>query len=123
MVDALCEYDLDPYGTELDDPLAELYQDILHRLIEPPGSNLDDPTRGFGLQNRLSMGGRSGGLSLVVKHGIEAELLKDTRLSAVRATVTQTAVDAYSIAIQFVANEVALGITLESTGNGIRRVA
>lgn len=53
-----CLEDVDPYARELDDPLTELEQDIFHRLLEDPDSNLDawiaGESRGLGLLDLLS---------------------------------------------------------------------
>lgn len=123
MGDALCLDDLDMFGTELDDPLEELGQDLYHRLIEAPGSNLDDPNRGYGLEGRLSGGGRGSTFATSIQHGIESELSKDERVLQVRATVDSPAVGEYRIQIEIVADEGALGISLIADGAGVRRVA
>jgi hypothetical protein len=117
MVDVICFDDLDEFGGELDDPLEELGQDLYHRLIEPPGSNLDDPDRGLGLEERLS-----GPIKPSLKAEIEAELRKDDRVQAVQASITQTAADEYAVDIQVEANEGVLGIKLVKDGNGVRRI-
>lgn len=122
MVDALCLDDLDQFGTELDDPLAELYQDLYHRIIEPPGSNIDDPNRGFGLEGKLSAGVRHGGIAPWIKVGLENELRKDDRVRDVRATITDTGNGECRIEIAVVADEGKIGITLVSDGTGVRRV-
>ena len=123
MADALCIDDLDLFGTELNDPLQELAQDLYHRIIEAPGSNLDDPARGYGLAGRLSGAGRSSDLLTSIRHGIEAELRKDDRVLDVRATVESPATGEYEVTVEIVANEGVLGIKLEADGNGVRRVA
>ncbi len=123
MVDALCLEDLDLFGTELDDPLAELYQDLFHRLIERPGSNIDDPDRGFGLEQQLSGGVRPADALVTLQHGIEGELRKDDRVHDVKATVTTTAPGEYAINIQVQCDEGVMGITLVKDGDGVRRVA
>jgi hypothetical protein len=123
MVDALCLDDLDANGGELDDPLAELYQDLYHRLIEAPGSNLDDPSRGYGIEGRLSAAGRKDAVGPSIKHGIESELCKDVRVHNARATVTSPADGEYRVEIEIVADEGLLGIVLVSDGGGVRRVA
>ncbi len=122
MVDARCLDDLDLFGEELDDPLEELYQDLYHRLIEPPGSNLDDPARGYGLATRLSGSGRKAELPSTIKHGIEGEFRKDNRVHDCRADVTETAPGEYAIAIAIDADEGALRIRLEASATGVRRV-
>jgi len=122
-MEAVCLDDLDRFGAELDEPLAELAQDLYHRIIEAPGSNLDDPARGYGLEGRLSGAGRAGSLLATIQHGIEAELRKDDRVRDVRALVTTPAPGEYAIDLQIVADEGALKITLERDGSGVRRVA
>lgn len=123
MVDALCMDDLDQFGTELDDPLEELWQDLYHRLIESPGSNLDDPDRGYGLEGRLSSASRHDILGASTKHGIEMELRKDPGVQNARATVTETAANEYRLQLEIVADEGELHITLVRDGDGVRRVA
>jgi hypothetical protein len=123
MVDALCLDDLDLFGGELDDPLAELAQDLYHRIIEAPGSNLDDPARGFGLEGRLSGAGRPGTIATTIQHGLESEMRKDKRVRDARASVTSPASDEYRVDLQIVADEGVLGISLVKDGSGVRRVA
>lgn len=123
MTDALCLDDLDAFGTEIDDPLEELAQDLYHRLLEPPGSNIDDPDRGVGLVDMIS-----GSLTPdQIKHAIEMDFQKDDRVAAVSADVQQTssgqAGAEYRITISIEANEGKLGITLVANGSGVTRVA
>lgn len=79
-----CLEDMQAFDRELDDPWEELEQDLLHRLIEPPGSNIDDPERGLGLRSRLS-----GIDDPNLGRDIELEWEKDDRVEAVRALVTR----------------------------------
>lgn len=123
MVDALCWDDLDAFGTELDDPLAELLQDLFHRLIETPGSNLDDPDRGYGLPDLLSSGALPGEITTSIQHGIETELRKDDRVYSVAALVQETSKGEYSISIDIVADEEKLQLLLVASGTNVRRVA
>jgi hypothetical protein len=123
MTDARCLDDLDPFGAELDDPLEELFQDLYHRLIEAPGSNIDDPARGFGLDGRLSSSSRASVVLTTIETGICAEFRKDDRVLDVSASVTSSSPGAYEIAIRVVADEGVLGIKLARDGNGVRRVA
>lgn len=123
MTDALCWDDLDLFGGELDDPLEELLQDCYHRLLEAPGSNIDDKARGYGLEGKLSMGAPAGTIATAVASGIETELTKDERVKACVATVTSTAKGEYRIEIQIVANEEKLDLVLVADGGGVRRVA
>ncbi len=121
-MDALALDDLDMFGTELDDPLAELYQDLYHRLIESPGSNIDDPDRGYGIEGHLSGGVRPSRGLTAIQRGIEGEFRKDDRVRAVQATITSPAAGEYKIDIRVVADEGVLGITLVKDGDGVRRV-
>lgn len=82
-MDLLCHDDLDPYGRELSDDAAILWQDLYHRLIEDAGSNIDDPDRGVGVVSALS-GTASPAL---IAHRIEADFRKDERVNQVRADV------------------------------------
>lgn len=120
MVDGLCFEDLDLGGQEIDDPLAELEQDIFHRLIERPGENIDDPDRGVGLLDALS-----GPIDNDLARRIEADLHKDSRISAVRAVISaiEGGVGQYRIQVFVVVDEQELAIELESDGaGGVRRV-
>lgn len=127
MVDVVAFDDLDSFGEELDDPLEELLQDLYHRLLEPPGSNLDDPDRGLGLEDALSAAVDVATLSA----RIEAEFRKDDRVSASRVTITETAPREYLISIDVEPDVEVLGLTgaqiarlaVVSNDNGIRRVA
>lgn len=85
-MDALCFDDLDAFGTELDDPVEELQQDLFHRLIEKPGENPDDSDRGVGINAMLS-----GVVDGSLKHRIEADFVKDDRVTACNATITEVA--------------------------------
>lgn len=133
-MDVLCLDDLDAFGTELDDPLAELLQDDYHRLIEAPGSNPDDPNRGLGLEDLLSAAIAAGpnapsdAVDLAsLGPRIETELLNDDRNADVRATLsvleqtargTTFAIDVEIVSDQGLAGR--LGIT--AGPDGVRRV-
>jgi len=123
MVDALCWDDVDLFGAELDDPLEELLQDLYHRLLEAPGSNIDDKARGYGLQGKLSGGVPASKVADLISNGIEAEFRKDERVTGVAVSVTSPSTGVYQLDIQIVANESLLGIKLVSDGAGVRRIA
>lgn len=95
MTDLLCTNDLDPMAAEIDDPVDELEQDFYHRLIEPYGSNLDDPDRGVGLEDMLS-----GVVDNSLASRIDAEGKKDDRIDSVSTIVTQTGPETYQITIE-----------------------
>jgi hypothetical protein len=105
MVDGLCLFDLDPEGLELDAPLDELYQDLVHRLLEEPASNLADIDRGVGILGLVS----SAVDVSILSSAIEQDFLKDPRVHAVQVSILPI-VDAgggavtgsYNVAIQVV---------------------
>jgi hypothetical protein len=117
-MDIVCWDDLDLYGAELDDPQAELAQDLYHRLIEPRGSNLDDPDRGIGLDDALS-----GTYDPDLPRRIETEFRKDDRVAAVVATVTEISEGVFRVEIEIEADGELVPIVVESDGNGgFRRI-
>jgi len=119
MPELRCYEDMDPFAAETADALEDLAQDLYHRLIEPPGSNLDDPNRGLGIEDALS-----GPVDSGLKQRIEAELRKDVRVTAVAATITQLDTSNFRIEIAIEADEEELGLVLESDASGsVRRVA
>ncbi len=95
MTDFICLDDMDPMAGELDDPVAELEQDLYHRLITPPGRNIDDPAFGLGLEDMLS-----GFVDNSLASRIEAEFKKDDRVDSVDVAITQTAVGVFRIDIE-----------------------
>lgn len=99
ILDVVCFEDLDEYGAEITDPLESLKQDNYHRLVELPGSNIDDPGRGLGLVRLLN-----GKESDLVSAGprVEAELRKDPRNIEVRCRITPVAKGKYDVDIAIV---------------------
>lgn len=116
--DAICYSDLDALGRETDDPVEQFAQDIYHRLVETPGSNADDPDRGLGLDLMLS-----GPVEpAVLTRQIEAELLKDERTGAVRATVAEVdGAGAYRIEIEIESAAGDVKIALDNATGLFRR--
>jgi hypothetical protein len=115
MMDAVCFLDLDPFATEMDDPLGELYQDLVHRLIEEPGSNPDDVDRGVGITDRLS-----GAYSPAIAREVELDFAKDERVQACSCTVVEGAkAGSYDVEIQVVATAgtFAMAFTYDGQGN------
>ena len=118
MVDLLAFEDLDLFGTELDDPLEELRQDLFHRMIETPGSNLDDEGRGLGLLDMLS-----GQFDLSLASRIEAECRNDNRVAVARCFLTDLGGGSFRAVLEVQANGEALGVTLEADGaGGVREI-
>lgn len=119
MTEIRCFDDLDEFGAETADAYEELLQDLYHRLIEPPGSNIDDRDRGLGIEDALS-----GRVASALKHRIEVELRKDDRVTAVDAQITEIETGSFRIAISIEADEETLGLVLETdAGGALRRVA
>ena len=113
MVDALCFDDLDEFGRELNDPISELEQDIVHMLFESYGSNPDAPNRSIGLEDALS-----GPVDPGLKHRIERKLADDPRVIGAEATLTQSSDGTTRIDLKIQANESELGISLVFDGSG-----
>lgn len=107
-MDLRCWDDLDAFGDELTDPLEQLEQDNYHRLITPPGQNIDDPDFGIGLPRMLS--GNTHDLQSLGAR-IEAELRKDSRNAEVRALITPLERGVYDIAIRIVPDPEEVGTT------------
>jgi hypothetical protein len=116
VVDVVCFDDLDLQGAEMDDPVAELEQDCYHRLIEMPGSNPDDVTRGLGLISLLS-----GPIDNSLGSKIDAELRKDDRVESTAVTITETGTGEYKIEIQ-IQPEGSI-VILSSQKQGVTRLA
>lgn len=114
MVDGLAYDDLDLFGRELDDPEAELEQDLWHRLIEPKGSNPDDINRGIGLIDRIG-----GPVDANLARVIESDFLTDDRVASVVADIEQTGPGVYRIDIT-VNQDTTLSAELSATG--VRRL-
>lgn len=119
-MDGLAIDDLDEFFRELDDPFAELSQDILHMLDEVFGSNPDARTRGAGLTRALSGGANRIPL---IKSQIEAQLHDDNRISASNVLITArpTEKGSYDVHLVVVVNGQELGFDYVTDGFGIKR--
>jgi hypothetical protein len=119
-VDLKCFQDLDPFATELDDPLSELDQDVFHILVEPPGSNIDDIDRGIGIEEALS-----GRLDPMLARRIEAQLQRDERIDVARCLIEPdgTVEGHYRIDIEIEANTDVLGISFAFDGTVLRKAS
>lgn len=113
MVDGLCYTDVDPFGRELNDPLEELSQDIVHMLLESYRSNPDALARSIGLEDALSDVNAPG-----LRERIESKLTDDNRITAAEAVLTDAGGGVTRIDLRIVANETTLGISLNFDGNG-----
>lgn len=119
-MDLLCWDDVDEFGTEIDDPLLELQQDVFHMLLESFGSNPDAPSRGVGVQRRLS-----GPISINTSREIESRLKEDTRIAAARCSITPLdTVGEYRIDLLLQVDEQEIALTYDVDGAGnVRRPA
>ena len=86
ITDLVCMDDLDPNGSETTSDLQNLTQDIYHVILETLGANLDDPTRGIGIENVLSASSLDvTALPPIVDRQIEL----DARVQSSTTTLTQ----------------------------------
>lgn len=77
---------MSPFADETTSELEELEQDVYHVLIETLGSNIDDPTRGLGLDDVLS----DDEANLASVPGLaEHQIQQDDRVVAAKAKLTQ----------------------------------
>lgn len=101
VVDAVCLDDLDQNGNETTSDLQVLAQDVYHLLLEAPGSNLDDPTRGVGLDGLLSKPAPD---LVAAANTIDAQLRKDKRIGASKTTLTANPDGSYTVSVAIVVN-------------------
>ncbi|MBS2015188.1 MAG: hypothetical protein JST00_20030 [Deltaproteobacteria bacterium] len=118
LMDVVCGDDLDEFGAELDDPIEELWQDVLHMLLEDFGSNVDASERSIALEAALS-----GSESLTaIRHRVESKLSDDERIIAVDVAFQQTdggqAGSSADMTLKIQANAGVLGVTLLFDGSG-----
>lgn len=119
MAEIRCFEDMDQFGGETVDELEDLTQDLYHRLIEPRGSNIDDPERGLGIEEMLS-----GAIDGSLKSKIEIELARDPRVVAVAAAITEIEAGSYRVAIDVAVDEGELGLVLDINPDGtVRRTS
>jgi phage baseplate assembly protein W len=97
VTDLLCIDDLDPNGGETTSDLQSLAQDVYHILLEPLGSNLDDPARGVGFAGLLS----APSTKLAAAANIcDSQLRKDSRIQGSQTTLVQNSDGSYSVSVQ-----------------------
>lgn len=117
-MDLLAYDDVDEFGRELDDPLAELEQDVVHMLLESYGTNVDAPTRSIGLEDALS-----GATDPSLRHRIEQALTDDPRIDAAEAELTAVTDSSVRIHLRLQVDTTELGISVEIDGAGnVRKV-
>lgn len=113
MPDVVCFEDLDEFGRDLDDPVEELYQDIVHMLFESFGTNADAPDRSIGLEDALSAP-----TDPSLRHRIELKLTDDPRIDAAEATLVSVDDTHTRIDLKIQANATELGVALIFDGAG-----
>lgn len=85
-MDLRCLYDLDLFGAECETPLEEYEQDVIHRVIQRKGTNLDDLNSGEAIGDFLS----SQIDPEITAVRLEAEIRNDERTASVSVTIVQT---------------------------------
>lgn len=113
--DGLCVLDVDPMGGETTSDLANLIQDCYHRLLELPGSNIDDPALGIGVDLYLS-GTVTDFMALQQK--IPQQLLEDDRVSTCTAKIAQEPDSSYTIDLEVGVASGVLGLSYSYTQAG-----
>jgi hypothetical protein len=87
ITDAVWMDDIDPNGSETTSDLQSLVQDCYHVLWETLGANLDDPTRGIGVENALSNSAQD---ILAMPSNVDRQIELDDRVAKSVTTVAQT---------------------------------
>lgn len=119
-MDLLCFDDVDEYAREIDDPLEELAQDVVHTLLEAYGSNPDAPERGIGLEEMLS-----GPVDPTLAHRIETMLRdNDDRIDSAKVSISETSANAYRVDVHVSGGLGDVDVAFERDATGaIRRLA
>lgn len=114
MADVVCYDDLDDFGRDLDDPVTELEQDVVHMLLESYRTNVNALDRSIGLEDALS-GANDPGL----RHRIETKLTDDPRIDAARVVLTP--IDSQTLRVelflQLSASELKITLVYDAAGN------
>ena len=110
--DCVCWDDVDLFARETGSDLESLAQDIYHTLLEAPGSNIDVPDRGVGVESYLS--GSAANLPALATT-IDTELEKDGRIDKSSSSVTQDADGTYVLSVKVQAGAAVLGISFAYT--------
>lgn len=109
--DLVCDLDLDPFANETTSDLQNLIQDVYHLLLELSGSNLDDPTRGIGVEQYLN--GRFDDLQTLM-NTIELQISQDDRVKNCQATVQQLAnPEHYEIIVKIGVGDDTIGLSFD----------
>lgn len=105
--DLVCFDDVDPLASETSSDMQNLAQDVYHIILEGLGTNIDDPTRGVGVQNYLS--GTQAQFSAVTSI-IEAQLREDPRIDGVQCTLTDNGNNTFNIDTQIAVAQSIIGV-------------
>lgn len=116
-MDGLAFDDMDEFARELDDPAAELEQDVVHMLLEAPYSNIDDPERSIGLNQLLS-----GVFDPRIANIIEEKLERDDRITKAKVTISANALvpGEYNVEIELQPADLTILLVRDANGN-VRR--
>lgn len=113
--DLVCVDDLDPMGSETTSDFQTLQQDVYHLLIEDAGSNLDDLSRGIGVESLLN----GSNINIAdIQHLIDTELTKDDRISTCTTKVTIGDTGIYYIDITITVGASVIGFNYQFTATG-----
>lgn len=113
--DLVCVDDLDPMGNETTSDFQTLQQDVYHLLLEEAGSNLDDLSRGIGVESLLN--GSQVNIA-DIQHLIDTELTKDDRISTSSTKVTVADTGIYYIDITITVGSSVIGFNYQFTATG-----
>ena len=105
--DVSCFLDVDAFGRETESDLESLSQDVFHRLLEVPGSNIDDPTLGIGVEEMLS--GPDVILAQVTRR-IDQQLANDDRIDSVTSTLVKNPDGSFLLTIAMTVNGSVTGL-------------
>lgn len=120
ITDAVWMDDADPNGSETTSDLQALVQDCYHVLIQTLGANLDDPTRGIGVEEALS---NSAADILAMPANVDRQMLLDPRVRTSTTTVTQTGPLSWSLQTTIEPTGDVMPISFSySTGQGLQVV-
>lgn len=117
-LDLDCFNDLDQFAGELTDPIDVLVQDVIHMLIERPGSNLDNTDRGAGIIEALS-----GAVDPTLASRIDAMLQDDDRIDVAETTIQDQGSGAFQISISVHTNNQVLNLVFVNNQDGFQLVS
>jgi phage baseplate assembly protein W len=112
-----CWDDLSLFDRDLTDPVEVLAQDVYHILIEPPGSNIDDPDRGIGIPDLLSAPSDP-----TLAHRIDSQVQRDDRVSSCQTTISENSPGVLRVDLHIDTSGGAIDLAFQNDAEGFRRV-